>query len=829
MCFRKWWAQAEANHPIGLSARCLFSFASALPPSDPSLAGFMDEVASPLISNVFESVLRLLGPDVPVTETSALWTWPLSEKAERVVYKVRTVCHDLAVHGGASPTMASSLTKTPYWIAQVALHCSILSQTLPAALDDAHLGVLSATVPDAAVCTALNFTWLRFVGGMVVLDHEIKSKSWERHCRRAASPLVSLDRRVVKVLLASASSVFLPEQLRELDPLFREGTSSKHDAYVRKVFLRMQELGFGNVEDVGGSLRFVKYSGTELGHAALKRLREMAVPLWLFSGFELCQPGLHDDETVGMADAVDPPSVCEVSDAQGEGGAVAKLSDGEAQSEDDVRDCVTLFEGPPSSVICSYSALRAEVEKALARLKDPGVLAFKDRGVSQSTRRLRATCRTDACTGCTRRVYASLVTTPGGTTLRIRARGEHGQLQPPKGGHLWNVSEAVAIREMCPEASRISVKMVRQALHTAGGLKLRCSSVQLNNFVTRWNKSCTSTTGKKDLTCAEILAAAEAYRKSEDVRWSTCSLEQLLIVRPPVVEDRVCVIWSCRGMLEKLRAAKGKALKLVVDGKQRVLTHSYKIVTLSFVVRKDQVSRTWAGPQRGVRVEAHTGTQQPFLQAMVDEESTPNMVDIFRTACELAKELHGIELQKQVLQVHKDWAKGILAAKREVFAGARVCEDYAHLRRASYSTLQKHVATAAGPNAKARAKAKANTAGRGAGRPAAMDSPHFEEINNMVSSTRLLPTLQLFDAVWHVFSGGWRNSRNLRQRRTSRIRTSCWLACQTCRSISTWVQRLGASPICSSQVSGVASWGHTLGQALGARQLKAFMQIGSAD
>ena len=90
-------------------------------------------------------------------------------------------------------------------------------------------------------------------------------------------------------------------------------------------------------------------------------------------------------------------------------------------------------------------------------------------------------------------------------------------------------------------------------------------------------------------------------------------------------EERVCVMWTCPGMLRRAQALKEKVVKLAVDAKQRVVSNEYGIVTLSFLVSSATPSKTWVGATHTKSVSAHTATQEPFLQALVNSESEANM------------------------------------------------------------------------------------------------------------------------------------------------------------------------------------------------------------
>ncbi len=51
--FTGWWAAAEAAQHVGLSACFLFGFGSAKAPGHPSLRGFAEQLAFPLLKNMF--------------------------------------------------------------------------------------------------------------------------------------------------------------------------------------------------------------------------------------------------------------------------------------------------------------------------------------------------------------------------------------------------------------------------------------------------------------------------------------------------------------------------------------------------------------------------------------------------------------------------------------------------------------------------------------------------------------------------------------------------------------------------------------------------------
>ena len=99
-------------------------------------------------------------------------------------------------------------------------------------------------------------------------------------------------------------------------------------------------------------------------------------------------------------------------------------------------------------------------------------------------------------------------------------------------------------------------------------------------------------------------------------------------------------------------------MKLAIDGKQDVIINGYAVATLSLFVCSEYVSQTRdARARESSRPKVRTLKQEPFAQAMMSTESAENVSQFFVTAADLAKQCCGLDLHKQVWQLHKDYAK----------------------------------------------------------------------------------------------------------------------------------------------------------------------------
>ena len=256
--------------------------------------------------------------------------------------------------------------------------------------------------------------------------------------------------------------------------------------------------------------------------------------------------------------------------------------------------------------------------------------------------------------------------------------GEHGRLSKPKGGRLWTVHEEEVIKNSC-QAKPLTTARVCDALKTAG-LPVRCTTQQLHDYVSREKKNQQGqSSSKADLTIGELKARVDAFPPM-DTQWRALPCHQLIVVQGAIVEaERVCIVFTCPGMLDRARAAESKFIKLVVDGKQKIVTNDY---TMSFLVPSEAAVQTRGAAKRSSRVKAYTCTQEPFTQAFVSSESLK-----LETARNISAEHCGLDMEHQVLQVHKDYAyaPGAEAARKKVFRSSRRCDDYPHMGRAAHT------------------------------------------------------------------------------------------------------------------------------------------------
>ena len=409
---------------------------------------------------------------------------------------------------------------------------------------------------------------------------------------------------------------------------------------------------------------------------------------------------------------------------------------------------------------------------------------------------------------------------------------------------LFNAEEWAVIARACEGLVHITTKSIRTALKKSG-IKCRHTGEQLSNFVGRYNTTHRfAPVADQHRTPVELLRShVEQWVGKQGVMAASrqAQLHILNDVREPIIESgRIYIPFASKGMLASIRGARGQYLKMVVDAKQKVLTNRWSILTVGFIVRRQTLSTTSSHGPGGKRaqVKAHTSTMQPLLQALIDTESEDNLAAIFEDAGKVCQSIAGIDLPRWLIQVPKDYAKGIESARRRVFPHIRAVEDYFHMRlnvtNALLEKLGKHkvvtesqaefppaeacpaapgeaapamaapvAATEAAPPA---AKAKAKKAGKKIG------ERYYGPITEWIVLTRFLPTLQLFDAIWRVcfrtLEVTWKEANALQYLRDTyftevkveslqsvfkHIHKICW-GCKTMLIAGHWYGILGTAP-----------------------------------
>eukprot|EP00438_Fugacium_kawagutii_P024089 Skav218388 [mRNA] locus=scaffold3482:8652:12922:- [translate_table: standard] len=763
--FSGWWAQAEDKMSIGLAGRFVFAFAAAGEPGPPKLADFGNEVVIPLIKNIFRFVLRTVGPHAPLPTDSPLLRWFCCSSSQQEVHRYRLICHSFTKTLPMDETFATCLNKNGYWLSVISFWNSLLQQSWPAVLQGDRSCQLLPRISDEALRASMEFFTFRFLFGASVLCADMRRRSWVKPKRHQIVPQDSRWHVGAALLLkASCGATITAEMAARASPMFRRILDLQHknqkaalEQYIEAISY-LDERGFGTLHrpDNTQCPIFIKWPYTTLPRSCKEHLQEIHIHPMTFAGFcapveaevseETAVEGRHvviqrsklQSTNASQQPPKQRPTLTEQhlpKQPQFEGVSPMqetdkpyseKPPDTEKEAEFRLLGRFRIL-GPRE-----YSNVREQVEEFLGQRRDQGIYFFHNQ-VRKGNMVLYAHCKKDACKACSFRVKA--VFALGEDEVEVSVKGAHGKLAAPQGGALWTVAEKYIINEHCSDPKKLSSKAVRDALKAAK-MRLRCTAVQLNNFVnrTRGAANATKPPKKAKVSVAELASAAQRCQMKPSECWEDMPLSKLVVLPDMLVsEEAVCILWTCKGMLRRAKGARRKVVKLVVDGKQKILSNEYTVVTVGFVVGSKTLSRSKIAGRKSS--QQHTSTQEPFLQALVDSESAANMKRIFEAACSLATEHARVDLRKQVWQLHKDFALGIEKARMEAFPKSRPTLKEAEAR------LQDADAEAAVLTARPRQRAPKKIA------PKVHKGP-FETLNKIISLSRQLPTVQLLDGIW---------------------------------------------------------------------------------
>ena len=384
-----------------------------------------------------------------------------------------------------------------------------------------------------------------------------------------------------------------------------------------------------------------------------------------------------------------------------------------------------LYDGTPDIPVVTSKDFYAFLRKELAK---SGAGAARVRLREQTTthgRSITGLCGKGRCSGCTWKMLATLTLKQNGSTnVLISCDGKHGEQEQPRGTALWTHAEAAAIERAFPGGALLSAKGIRKALEEAK-MGLKCTSLQIKQFVSRENKKRRSESGDAGTSVQGLKNVVSSWIDKQSASWVDAALTELRVLQAADCAAGHCFFaWSCRGFLNNLKGIKNRLVCLVVDGKQKIATTGAVIASVGVLCSSETPrNTTLARDTEGKKLQAElrTNTVQLVMQAYMDAESTDNFVRFFQLLCDTAQAEFGVSLPSQVLQMHSDFSDSIEAARRKVFPKARPCRDYPHMMRAVQGTLSK----------KALEDWRARTL-------------------HALRCTRFLPTAELFSAVWKL-------------------------------------------------------------------------------
>lgn len=286
-----WWSPVADQKPIGLVQRFLFGFASAHSIGSVAAAGFLDMVTKPLLSEMWSSMLRVVGPKATQLDVQRVC---LTERQGLAVCQIEELLRALSQQKTlVAQTLAKALPKGMYWLGTAALANHLVGHFLHGAIAARAPSHIPLEVDDATFVSAALFVERRFLYGQAVLNRCVIEKYWQGFFapRRMVpgDPLPLL----LRVLRLSPGNCIREQDVVEADLLLkralRDGAPDVRGSARQTIQQLLQQIADLKLGDISsGAARAVhKYCRESLSPATVDWLRDHRIPLHLWRAASL--------------------------------------------------------------------------------------------------------------------------------------------------------------------------------------------------------------------------------------------------------------------------------------------------------------------------------------------------------------------------------------------------------------------------------------------------------------------------------------------------------------------------------------------------------------
>jgi hypothetical protein len=173
--FGEYWAQAQQNHRIGFGQRFLFTFGEGRAPGPMEWDRFHQEVAFPLLADLFRVFVQSVGP---AASLGADFHLEVSPDQRSCVKELDKLLHMFSRTRSFQDSFRDACPKSMYWLGTSLLLNALLAQLFPCAIAGAQPDQLSREIPDSAFCAAVTFVHRRYLWGQAVLAQSVKDRVW---------------------------------------------------------------------------------------------------------------------------------------------------------------------------------------------------------------------------------------------------------------------------------------------------------------------------------------------------------------------------------------------------------------------------------------------------------------------------------------------------------------------------------------------------------------------------------------------------------------------------------------------------------------------------
>lgn len=807
----KFWACIAEHHKVGLPQRCEFTFGGDCDPAATKHCDFLNLITVPIVSNMIKLLLRTCGPKLP-NHVQEDRQFSCSQEQTKIFEELELYMKRNK-RNTDSDCLKVSLPKSLYWLGTYAFFNHFLEQFWDLALDgDVWSEInISENISDETFGAAVNAVMRKYMAGQAALAVDVENRSWLPRTQ-GNDHEVRIPERLLRVLRVCAGAritfevmlgVIIDWRIIHRETSFGSERFQAMLAEMTELLQTAEKLGLGKLHyDDRGYPYLHKFLYESLGESVRQLLRQCRLPCYNWAvgsmvGVEVQAESCADVELPTMSSPADDASNCGKARASVDrsGGYVTSSEvlnaaaeptqrTQESASPVDIADqrCQVVF----NKVVNNKSGLSMSSAERIAFLRQHAS-NMNCHGKTRETKVPKASSSiyartTFTCSGTKERacpysleMFHYLQKTRqyalNATIIYQHHEHNHGNEKQNVGTH-FTPQQLATLKAFLAERNKATTQELMHVLvdakcpYNGDSDNLRVwrknyferAKTHQDRMPTRFPKQVV----EQASTPGRLLDLVEYQKIDEWPRMHAtakhASLCQLQVIPEPLPDAnmKLFVSFTTEGMARRFAHFEGDLVGLIVDVKQGVCAEpGFGIATVLGASKDNLRNTTFGTSATGKRVQgkAYTTHGQLLLQALVNVESTPNFVLLFKAACWLWSRCRPGKPRLETLYIvmMKDYARGIENARKAVFGHghSRPLNDVFHMQRAQ-GTLETYLRKTTlmpsqrniAPQSQAkknRSKAKAAT-GR-------LVKTHSSWITSSWITNRRLPTFDLFSAL----------------------------------------------------------------------------------
>ena len=701
-CFTDYFAQIAVEYSVGIPQRFQIEYGGDCDPARAEHAHFYDYIFKETFVRVCKLLLLKCGPKIASGIAEPSFT--CSEQQNKTFSDIEELLtmHKRQVDEYHMKPFKEACPKALYWLGSYITMNHLLTAFLPRAFANdpsAHFELLQ-TVRDDAWMAGLNGTCRKFLAGQHVLSTTAKERAWIGRRVAAISEYTATEKMMLRLLRCTAGSKLSVASLTAVDislkrALRHPGTLAYDEACanIKEVLRVLQERGLGELfeeysEDkyFPGQQYLHTYTWHSIDTAARKALLDARIPSHLFGacvaprcGSALAKEGAGTEQEAARKEKDKNVLTKKMQLPVARSGVKTLTIIVNTQLEMPI----TLQETTKQLRIL----LGDRDEQAIVKAAHPQM----DPYIHRSTGACRGT-PSQACPVHWEGVFfrRQRAGTPVHTWM-VSQIYEHNHAHAPQAmnsGRVLTPRQEAAAQAYVAATDHPTRRGVEQTLGAANLFPLP-GDATLGAWLKRANMNKKKSKIPQQEEVLRSGGVSNVHQRAKIQAWMLQPDEKVdphvLRVKPipaPQFEDRLMVIFGCEAMERQVEYYQDIDIAISVDCKQGEMERKEGICDVN-LLSKSELRNTTFGTYEGKKCQgrAFCTHGEPLVNGAFDVEGEEHFVQIFRATKAIidTRSPGKILAVQRILQVHKDYAPGIEAARRRELQHSRPVNDFFHL------------------------------------------------------------------------------------------------------------------------------------------------------